>query len=1064
MSDSVFPIQIRALLLIGCMISACGNYDVCGDGRVAPGVVCLDVEGAEHIHLGFGPGALAVADIDGDGWNDIVAASDGAGSLTVIWGRPGGPGRASTTWSIGWGVTGIIVADLDGDGRLDLATAAPGADAVGVLLGRGGRLFATPKLIAAGVRPQALVAADLDGRGSPEIVTANGDGTLTVFSEFVAGAPVVVGPGAKDLAVADFDGDGDIDIVVALAERNALQLMLGDGKGALLPGSLHIVGAAPFAVIAGDLDEDGVVDLASANSLDDTVSILFGDGNGGVERRATRKTARDPRDLCLASEGGRSVLYVRSLRDSKIQRISLDDAEEVTGAPPSFVSAIAAADLDGDLDDEILFGSLTTGEIGVLTPGSGIHFTPVWESGPVQAVFTVDLEDDDLDEIVAATDADDVKYEDKIHIEILRGDGTRITEVDVPEFGKQLQGARAADFTADGRRDVLIWGTEGIAVLVSRPDGSFLAESSMRLDLPGIADVAVGDADGDGDFEGIVALSSAPGRSRLDVVSFGNGDKPRVSSTTELTGTLTSVAPLDQDGNKRVDLVLLQDLVPAFLADVGDAGEPRFINDLGFSFVNSVLAGDKFIDGVVDAWMCTDTGIVHIRDLLRGVPEEVERLGQDPCDALAWMDLDDDGVDELIARRTARLNGSVRAILTPWLSAGDVWVQGGSQSISVESPGGVKFARIKEGAAVLVVLPGENFKALEVSLGPSFHATPLFTGVAEFDVIDLDNDHGLDLLGTGQGIGVALRNEDGAFVALQQDGLEPVFPGAEAVTDAVGADLDGDGRQDLLTTVRRKGEWRSDVAALTVAADGSMHTEHIVEVPYGDIELFVAHLDGDGVPDILLGAGRQPLKVASLLGRGGGDFAAPEWTEISTSIPAVNLQLVDVDHDERPDLVGQLAGGGVFIFAGLGGGRFQSQRLWSTLICFTSPTIGDFNDDGINDLACPGRDGLSIALGTTSGALGDPQVVLPGAQVMGSADLDGNGRLEIIAMSTDRPTEPEYSTMFVGRSVGDVFVFEEYAHPGAVPTSIDAVDMNDDGAPDLVLGGEGHISIVHRRP
>ena len=267
----------------------------------------------------------------------------------------------------------------------------------------------------------------------------------------------------------------------------------------------------------------------------------------------------------------------------------------------------------------------------------------------------------------------------------------------------------------------------------------------------------------------------------------------------------------------------------------------------------------------------------------------------------------------------------------------------------------------------------------------------------------------------------------------------------------------------LLTSTRRNGEWRSDLAILTFATDGSMHGEHIVDVPYGDVELFVAHLDGDGVLDILLATGRQPLRVASLLGRRGGGFTAPEWAEIATFSPAANLRLSDIDRDDRLDLVDPFARGGVLVYAGLGGGRFQSQRLWSDLICAQSATIGDVNDDSFTDLACARPDGLFLGLGTPSGTLGGPQSVLSEAQVVTSADLDGDGRIEIVAMSSDRAAGAEYNKIFVGQNSGGDFVFDEYAYPGPMPVSIDVVDMNDDGVQDLVLGGEGHISIVHQR-
>lgn len=132
--------------------------DVNGDG--VPDLAASSGEGGEGavVLLGDGSGsfrpapgspyaaargfsALDVADLDGDGRDDLAVTSWDAGEVAILYGRDvdGGDGRAPVVRRVelGEGPWSVSAADFDADGRDDLAVAVTGESRVVVLLSRG---------------------------------------------------------------------------------------------------------------------------------------------------------------------------------------------------------------------------------------------------------------------------------------------------------------------------------------------------------------------------------------------------------------------------------------------------------------------------------------------------------------------------------------------------------------------------------------------------------------------------------------------------------------------------------------------------------------------------------------------------------------------------------------------------------------------------------------------------------------------------------------------------------------------------------------------------------------
>jgi FG-GAP-like repeat/FG-GAP repeat len=131
------------------------------------------------------PVSLAVADLNGDGRRDVVAANWYSDSLSVILNNGNGTFKPKVDYVVGapngsaiWWVT---AADLDGDGKPDLATANTSTNAISVILNGGFGTFGAKADYPTGEAPTSVIAADFNGDGQNDLAVANsGDGTVSV--------------------------------------------------------------------------------------------------------------------------------------------------------------------------------------------------------------------------------------------------------------------------------------------------------------------------------------------------------------------------------------------------------------------------------------------------------------------------------------------------------------------------------------------------------------------------------------------------------------------------------------------------------------------------------------------------------------------------------------------------------------------------------------------------------------------------------------------------------------------------------------------------------------------
>jgi hypothetical protein len=245
------------------------------------------------------PQGLVLADVNGDGQNDLVAALNSYSpnpGVAVLLNRGGGAFAAARTFSAGAYPSGVVAGDLDHDGRIDLAVISSGNEdgATGnlsVLMNQGGGSFAPAVTYHAGDDLVSVAEADLNGDGQPDLAVLDASSKMGVL--FNRGTGSFVGPlsyGAQHptehFALGDVSGDGRIDIVSAAPlQYGGSDWLFGDVSVMVNLGDAIFDQPKDFAdepidgaIALGDFNGDGKLDVVAVNhtyNCNDSVSVLL---------------------------------------------------------------------------------------------------------------------------------------------------------------------------------------------------------------------------------------------------------------------------------------------------------------------------------------------------------------------------------------------------------------------------------------------------------------------------------------------------------------------------------------------------------------------------------------------------------------------------------------------------------------------------------------------------------------------------------------------------------------------------------------------------------------------
>jgi hypothetical protein len=594
------------------------------------------------------PQSFEMEDIDGDGVDDVVSASNDCGIVILFGSRDGTFRRSLRLDTGGTGARAVAVADFDGDGIEDLAAPNQFSDNFAVLLGEGGSAFQNPVLYATGRTPVHIAAGDLNRDGRPDLVTTDeANGTVSIFlntgnGTFSSRRTQTVGIRPCYTTIVDLNRDGVLDIATINETSSTVSVLLGNGDGTFRDQTQYATGGDPRSVEAGDLNKDGVLDLAVAN-FSGTVSTYLGNGDGTFASRSDVEAGNAPWSVALGDVNSDGILdCVTANVGSSNCTVLLGRGDGTltfhTQFPGGFLARYAELeDVNGDGKLDVLLVS-EGGNTLTVHPGNGdgtfgTHRTAAVGSKPLGLALGDWNRDGRLDLVTTSADS---PY---LTVRLGRADG----ELDAPAtvgVGGETTKILTADFNGDGIPDLAALSRDetGIMTLRGNGDGTFGPPAVVPLEIPsfnfafgdvtgdGVLDLVVADnaggplrvfaGHGDGSFApptlvdagahpSIVALGDLEGDGLLDAVTGsisilrGMGGSLRLGAVLPVGGAVTDVAIADLDLDGRLDLVVTREGALLSLRGRGDGTfeAPRIVPNLGRG---GIAIGDLNGDSIPD--------------------------------------------------------------------------------------------------------------------------------------------------------------------------------------------------------------------------------------------------------------------------------------------------------------------------------------------------------------------------------------------------------------------------------------------------------------------------------
>lgn len=347
-----------------------------------------------HItNAGNNPNSLAIRDLNGDGYNDLLSADEGSNVISLyLFNATTEDFDPRISLDAGDGPVDADAGNLDGIGSEDIAYVSVNDDTVGMYRfnGSSGQWDAGGESVISGgfVRPRCLELCDMDMDGIDEAVvgTAGSDEVIVLKWNVTAGnwtelqrIGVPAHPG--DLRTGNLTGDEYPDVAVVSHDADKITILVGS-QGGLAPGQQISGGDGPVAVDLGDLDGDGDQDIAAASKNEANITYYYNQQGEFLDGNKLH-CGGNPWDVEIAdydNDGWCDLAVVSGQRlELELYRYDpdmLDFGEAVVRQTGRYPIDVEVTDLDGDGDNDIVVADRNDHTLSVFISNSFPVFHP----------------------------------------------------------------------------------------------------------------------------------------------------------------------------------------------------------------------------------------------------------------------------------------------------------------------------------------------------------------------------------------------------------------------------------------------------------------------------------------------------------------------------------------------------------------------------------------------------------------------------------------------------------------------------------------------------------------
>ena len=262
------------------------------------------------------------------------------------------------------------------------------------------------------------------------------------------------------------------------------------------------------------------------------------------------------------------------------------------------------------------------------------------------------------------------------------------------------------------------------------------------------------------------------------------------------------------------------------------------------------------------------------------------------------------------------------------------------------------------------------------------------------------------------------------------------------------ADFNGDGRPDVATANHRAGTCSApSLSVLAGDGHGQFVTFVDLQVPNLPDDIVAGDFDEDGIPDLAVVFGYPGLVAVYRVAPGPALVPAGTWV---APTPPSSLAAGDLNGDGHLDLAVALSSGNVAVLRGNGTGLIiPAAECAPTPDGGTGPvSIGDFDGDGVRDIAAIGTNSVRVMHALSTGAFcvapSDEIAIPAGAQGLGTRDLNGDGIDDLLVTDGFARVSAVAGALPLPLSTYDVY--------GVIDArAVTTADFDADGLPDIAV-------------